>query len=425
MTGAETFARKDPDNLTNAGRTPTPDAVIYRYYSLWMIYSLGSGFILSVYPIFLRSHGLTQFRTNAIVAISYLIVFFMDVPAGVFADTVGRSVSFVLGNMIRSVGWLLYYFAGTFGRFIVANSTAAFGSAFSNGTLEAWAVDALDQSGFTADKSGVFSRVSQLRAITAILGAIVGAQAAGYSMRLPWAMGAVTFLITGLAGAVLMKPDVVMRGAVEVAPLVKQVRARLFASISIAAKNRAVLMLALSSGLQIFAWSSFEMEWQKYFVDSLYLRIGSVGLLYCLFRVASIGGSEVVARVRPLTGVREYCVAISGGISSAILFVAGRFNHKPVLVLVLLCGAYVCFGIAGPLVRTWANDEIDRDHRATLLSFFNTFETCGSAFGLLLGGRLADLLGLRIAWQASGVLAMLSVPIILRAAAYSGSHDRS
>ncbi|HKN01842.1 MAG TPA: MFS transporter [Candidatus Binataceae bacterium] len=424
MTGVNPLHQKDTDSLTDAGQTLTADAVIYRYYSLWMIYSLGSGVILSVYPVFLRSHGLTQFRTNAIVAISYLIVFSMDVPAGVFADTVGRSISFVLGNMIRSVGWLLYYFAGTFGRFVAADSTAAFGSAFSNGTLEAWAVDALDQSGFTADKSGVFSRVSQLRAMTAILGAIAGAQAAGYSMRLPWAIGAVTFLITGLAGAVMMKPDVAMRRTVEVAPLIAQVRVRLLASISIAAKNRTVLMLALSSGLQIFAWSSFEMEWQKYFVDNLYLRIGTVGLLYCIFRVASIGGSEVVARLCPLAGVREYYVAIAGGISGAILFIAGRFNDRPVLVLVLLCGAYVCFGIAGPLMRTWANDEIDRDHRATLLSFFNTFETCGSALGLLVGGRLADLLGLRIAWQLSGVLAMLSVPIILRAAAYSGARDR-
>jgi len=416
---AETSGQRDPDNPA-ADPALTADAIIYRYYSLWMIYSIGSGVILSVYPVFLRSHGLTQFRTNAIVAISYFIVFVMDIPAGVFADTAGRSVAFVLGNLIRSVGWLLYFFAHTFGGFVAADSTSAFGSAFSNGTLEAWAVDALDLSGFTADKSRMFSRASQLRAITAIVGALIGAQAAGYSMRLPWALGAGAFLVTALAGAALMKPDVVVRRASEVGPIVRQVRARLLSSLTLATNNRAVLMLALSSGLQIFAWSSFEMEWQKYFVDSLSLRIGSVGLLYCVFRVASIGGSELVARLRPLAGVREYYVAISGGIAGAILFIAGRFNHRPALVLVLLCGAYVCFGVAGPLVRTWANDEIDREHRATLLSFFNIFETCGSALGLLAGGRLADRLGLRIAWQASGVLAMTSVPIVLGAASYSG-----
>ncbi len=423
MTSSEPSALRDNDSPAAIGVTLTADGVIYRFYSLWMIYSLGAGVILSIYPVFLRSHGLSQFRTNAIVAISYMIVLLMDVPAGVFADAVGRPVAFVLGNLLRSVGWLMYFFARTFGRFIAADSTAAFGSAFSSGTLEAWAVDALDQVGFSADKSRVFSRVSQLRATAAIVGAIAGAQAASYSLRLPWAMGACGFLITGIAGAVLMAPDAAMRRAISSTSLMTQVRMRLLSSLSMAVDHRAVVLLACASGLQTFAWSSFEMEWQKYFVDNLFLRIGSAGVIYSIFRVASIGGSELVARLRPLAGVREYYVASSAAISGAILFLAGRFNHRPALVLVLLCGAYVCFGIAGPLVRAWANDEIDRDHRATLLSFFNTFETLGSALGLLAGGRLADLLGLRIGWQVSGVLAMLSAPIILRAAVASGAHD--
>ncbi len=382
-----------------------------------MIYSLGSGVILSYYPIFLRAHGLTQLQANGLLAVSFVIVFAMDIPTGAFADAAGRSASFVLGNALRSAGWLLYFFSSSFGPFLAAESTAAVGFTFANGALEAWAVDALDKAGFTGNKIGIFSRVTQLTGVTAMAGALIGTYSADYKFALPWAIGSAALMTTALAGLVLMKQE--GSGVKRVGSLTARIRTRLVAGLAIGRKNKPVLMLAFASGVQIGAWAPYEMEWQKYFIDRLTVRIGTIGLMFCLFKVASVVGAELTRRLRLDAGVREYGIAISTGTSGAVLCFAGYFVGRPLLVLAFLCAANMCFGFGGPLVRTWANEEIDRDHRATLLSFFSTFGTVGGAIGLLLGGMLADAYGLGVAWEVGGLLVISSVPLILRAANFS------
>ena len=45
---------KDPQGSTLKG-------IIRRYYAVWMTYSFAGGFLFGVYPIFLKSRGLSQF----------------------------------------------------------------------------------------------------------------------------------------------------------------------------------------------------------------------------------------------------------------------------------------------------------------------------------------------------------------------------
>ena len=414
--------REAPD-LKGVGKTldesqaVTAARIIRRYFLLWMIFSLASGLVLSFYPIFLRAHGLTQLQANTVLAVSFMVVFLADIPTGAFADAAGRALSFTLGNAIRSVGWLLYYFTSSFSPFIVADSTAAIGFSFANGALEAWAVDALNRAGYVGDKSGIFSRVSQLTALTAMAGAIIGAYAASYSLPLPWALGSAALMATAITGRHLMVDAT--KPVVSILPLSARIRVRLWSGLLAARENKTILMLALASSLQVAAWSPFEMEWQKFFMDSMAVRIGTIGLIFCLFRVANIAGSQITARYRFGAGTREYLIAATSAVSGALLLLAGHLVSRAPAVLVLVTVTNVGFGLSGPLVRTWANEEIDSEHRATLLSIFSTFGTVGGALGLVVGGRLADVLGLGAAWSISGVTVLISVPLLIGAAVYS------
>jgi MFS family permease len=414
-------AREDiPTSHEAAGgpeSTGSSARIIRSYFLLWMIFSLASGLILSFYPVFLRAHGLTQLQANTVLAVSFVVVFLADVPTGAFADAAGRSLSFTLGNAIRSLGWLLYYFTSSFWPFIAADSTAAVGFSFANGALEAWAVDALNRAGYTGDKSLIFSRVAQLTALTAMAGAIIGAYAAAYSLRLPWALGSGVLMTTAIAGKYLMAESI--HPAVNAIPLYTRIRMRLFSGFAAAGKNRTILMLALASSLQIGAWTPFEMEWQKFFMDSMSVRIGTIGLIFCLFRLANIAGSQITARYQFRAGTREPIITGVTAISGVFLLMAARFISQPLIVLTLLALTNIGFGLGGPLVRTWANEEITSEYRATLLSLFSTFGTVGGASGLVVGGRLADVFGLGPAWAVSGVAVLMSVPLLIGAAAYS------
>lgn len=391
------------------------DRVINRYLTLTTSSAFASSIIVVIYPIFLRSHGLTQLQANSILAISFIIVFLTDIPTGAIADVLGRRFAFVVGNIVRAAGWGIYSTTTTFQSFIGAESLSAIGFTFGNGTLEAWVVDSLDKEGFTEDKTLVFSRVSQLAGAAAIFGAVIGAYAAGFSMAAPWALGAVALLIIAGASIQLMAGE---RVTAVSGDLGSQIRKRLSTGLARGLTNRSVLLLGMAMFVQAGAWAPYEMEWQRYFVDAFGSGIGTVGWIFCLFRVSTVLGASAWVRIRPQRHRRSVTVAALWGGCGILLIVAGRLTEYPWVVLAALCFAYSLLGAASPVFRAWANEEIGSQHRATLLSFFSTFGTFGGAVGLLVGGRLVDEVGLGKAWQVGGLLFLVCVPISLAASSY-------
>jgi hypothetical protein len=82
-----------------------------RYYLLWWVYAFGGGFVFGVYPLFLRSRGLSELETNSVLATYFLMTFLTDVPTGAFADALSRRTAFVLGCSLRTFSFALYVFS--------------------------------------------------------------------------------------------------------------------------------------------------------------------------------------------------------------------------------------------------------------------------------------------------------------------------
>src|SRR5580704_16088495 len=128
--------------------------IIRRYYTVWGMYSFAGGFLFGVYPIFLRSRGLSQLQINSVLATYFLVLFLTDVPTGAFADLLGRRRSFVLGAFLRVSAFLLYFVAHHYYVFIIAESIDGIGTTFGNGAIDAWGVDALDNAGYDGSRTG-------------------------------------------------------------------------------------------------------------------------------------------------------------------------------------------------------------------------------------------------------------------------------
>ena len=78
-------------------------SITRRYYLLWWFYAFGGGFVFGVYPLFLRSRGLTELQTNSVLATYFLMTFLTDVPTGAFADALNRRTAFILGCALRTL----------------------------------------------------------------------------------------------------------------------------------------------------------------------------------------------------------------------------------------------------------------------------------------------------------------------------------
>ena len=377
-----------------------------RYYLVWWFYAFGGGFVFGVYPLFLRSRGLTQLQANSVLATYFMITFLTDVPTGAFADAISRRTGFMLCCTLRTASFTLYFFSHRYLLFLLAESIDAIGTTFGNGAIDAWAVDALDAAGFSGVKDRIFSRISQLTNTGWLLSAMIGAYVADVRIAWPWLLGAGGYLASLFVGAILMRGE---RAPVqpELRRLASDIAGRIRAGLREGFHSRPVLLLTLASAIQVGSWAPYWMQWPQYFHLNLGFGIWVIGWLYCFFSIGRLLGAEFIARLGPGEASRSPLLAGLSLASGGLLVAAARAG-RPYVTLMMLFVMNACSGAMAPVVQSWINEHLEAHNRATLLSFQSTFATLGGSIGLLLCGWIADRYGFLTAWIVAGLIGLWS-----------------
>jgi MFS family permease len=408
-------------------------AITRRYYLLWWFYAFGGGFVFGVYPLFLRSRGLTELETNSVLATYFLMTFLTDVPTGAFADALSRRTAFMLGCSLRTFSFALYFFSHHYLLFLVAESIDAIGTTFGNGAIDAWAVDALDAAGFTGLKDRIFSRTSQLTTTGWLLSAMVGSYVANMNIAWPWILGSAGYLTSLMVGGALMRGGherVTARPNMRA--LIDEVWSRTGEGLRQGFRSRPVLLLAMAGAVSVAAWAPYFMEWPQYFHETLGVAIWMIGWLYCFFSIGRLIGAELIVRFQPVSASRASLLCGLALGTGSMLLGAALAGHLYV-TLAMLFLMNMCSGAMQPVSQAWINEHLEARNRATLLSFQSTFATFGGAMGLLLCGWIADRHGLLPAWAVAGVIGLMpalfywmlrseSIPAAALPAADSGVH---
>lgn len=384
--------------------------ILRRYYTVWSVYSLANGFLFGVYPLFLRARGLNQFQMNSVLATYFAVTFLTDVPTGAFADALGRRRSFVLGCLLRLTAFMVYFFAHAYPIFLVAESIDGIGTTFCNGAIDAWGVDALDDAGFAGLKDRLFSRISQLMNIGFMTSALIGTYVADVNIAWPWLMSAVSYGISAIVGAALMRERAGRRVHVEFAKLPAQVIDRVVNGFRRGFRSRAILMLSLANGIFFAASAPYWLEWPQYVNDSYGLGIWVVGWVYCLLTIGRLVGAEVAMRMRMDEAARSTRLIILIAAASLFFFAGGAAAHRPNLVVAFFFLMNILVGAMMPMMQSWFNEQIASDDRATLLSFNSTFATMGAAAGLLSVGAYADVAGIPATWKVCAAIFLAAMP---------------
>ena len=390
---------------------PTIRDIIRRYYTVWGMYSFAGGFLFGVYPIFLRSRGLSQLQINSVLATYFLVLFLTDVPTGAFADLLGRRRSFVLGAFLRVSAFLLYFVAHHYYVFIIAESIDGIGTTFGNGAIDAWGVDALDNAGYDGLKDRLFSRISQLSTIGFMGSAMIGAYVADVNIAWPWLLGAAGYVISGIVGAFLMHDERARTTTVRVTDIPRRIAESVGGGIRAGLGAHTVLMLSVANAITVAAWAPYWVSWPVMFNESLAVGVWIIGWIYCGLSLARLIGAELSARLAVDESQRAARVSMFIIAASAMLFLAGLFGGRPVVSLAMLFVMNLFTGAMMPLVQSWFNEQLESGNRATLLSFNSTFQTMGGAIGLLVAGRIADTAGIPFEWQIAGLISMCAAPV--------------
>jgi MFS family permease len=397
----------------SASLVSTLQQITRRYFTVWWVHSFAGGFLFGVYPIFLRARGLNQFQMNSVLAAYFAVTFLTDVPTGAFADALGRRRSFLLGCMLRTTAFMIYFFAYHYPVFLLAEAVDGVGTTFCNGAVDAWGVDALDHAGYQGVKDRLFSRISQLTNLGFALSAIIGAFVADFDIAWPWLLGAAGYFVSGMVGSVLMRERTHSPVHVDLIEIPAQIVKRVTTGMRLGFKTRTLLLLSLANGVFFAAWSPYWLEWPQFFNDTYGVGIWIVGWLYSLFTIARMAGAETVIRMGGGETARANRLSILAVAVSVLMFASGAVGNRPSLVLAIFFALNFCMGSLMPMMQSWLNEQIGAGERATLLSFNSTFATLGGSMGLLFGGAIADRSGIQVTWAFAGMISLAALPCYL------------
>ncbi|MBB1512922.1 MFS transporter [Tessaracoccus sp. MC1627] len=389
------------------------------YLTLTLLTTLSASFIWGVNTLLLLDAGLdnTQaFLANAAFTLGMVI---FEIPTGVFADTRGRRVSFLLGavTLLASTGayFVMWQVRAPLLGWVVASMLIGLGSTFFSGATEAWLVDALGAAGMTEGLDAVFGRAQAVSGVGMLAGSVLGGVLAqATDLGAPYLARAALLGVTLVVAWVAMR-DVGFTPDAAARPLAA-VRAVLVGSVDGGLRNPPVrwLMLAavFTSGTGLYVFYALQPFLLELAGDPGAYSIA--GLAAALVAAGQIAGGLLAGPARRWIRY-PWNALVLGAVANVALLVGIGLVRSLVPAMALVAGWALVTGLTVPIRQSLVNGLIPSGQRATVLSFDSLMGSAGGVVAQPALGRVADMAGYPASYLVSAAIAAGAIPFTLLA----------
>ena len=404
--------------------------VILGYVSVSVLFTLASSVIWAINTVFLlQKGGLTIFEVMIVNTVFTVGQMVFEVPTGVVADTIGRRASLLLCMGTLTVATALYVLTPLWGwgiwGFIGASALIGLGFTFETGALDAWMVDALDASGWSEPKDGVFARGQMAAGGGMLVGSLLGGLLGQIGLSWPYVVRTALLVAAGVITALLVHDQGFSPRPLRAATFGNETRRIMRDGVTFGWKSAVVrpLMWGSFAGGVFFIFAFY--SWQPYVLDLLGRNeVWLLGVVTAGFSLTGIAGNVLVKRIMRSGELRRAPtdVLVAGSIVSAVLAfaiaVVGLVFGNPgilpaalAITLWLLFG--LVFGLSAPIRQGFINDHIPSAQRATVLSLDALFADAGGTVGQPGLGWISGRFSIPLGWLVGGVF-MSIVPFFYR-----------
>ncbi|MDA1038488.1 MAG: MFS transporter [bacterium] len=324
-----------------------------------------------------------------------------EVPSGYFADVFGRKGSLILGVIVGTSGFFLYYLAFGFWGFALAEILLAVSAAFLSGADSAFLYDTLQQYGavdqHTRHQGRIISATRISEATAALVGGFLATIIALKSIFL------VEFFVMALAIPIVfsMKEPII--------PPSTERRKSISQILSFTLReNKKLLYLNIFSGVistvtLVMVWFA-QPYWEKLGVPLFYF-----GVIWAGLNILVAVGAFFAHRLEKFFSFRTLFGFIA--ILPIILYglLALGIKHLALAIIPLF---WILRGVFQPISLDYINRETDSSIRATVVSISQLFGRATFSVLSPFLGWIADVWSLETAFAASalvfGILSIIS-----------------
>lgn len=407
-----------------------------KFWLLTALRWLPAGLLIPVYALLPLHRGLSIAEFGAVLAVQGIVVLFLELPTGGFADSWGRRPLMVAAALCALASYSMFAFAGTLGWFMAASALQGVFRALDSGPLNAWFVDGTLAARSGAGGSGD-SVAKGISGAGTVIGSSIalGALASGAiiawhpfpaldALATPFLAAAVLTLAQIVATLLLMREE---RPA-HAASLWDSVRAtpRTIADGARQALRNRVLRALLGASLFLgFGMVGFEQFMPIRLSELLHnpeLAGVAMGPVSAVAWAVSAAGAAVVPLLLRRWSLRHVAVVLA--VAQGATVVGMGLAAGPAGLVVAFFACYAVHTAYGAIYETMLHAEVDAGHRATVLSLASMVLQPAGSLGALVLGLIATGVSSGVALVVAGAALACAAPLLLvRPVAVSGPRE--
>lgn len=389
----------------------------------WLLTSLRwlpTGLLIPVYALLPLHRGLSIAEFGVVLAVQGIVVLFLELPTGGFADSWGRRPLMVAAALFALGSYSLFAFAGSLGWFIAASALQGVFRALDSGPLNAWFVDETIAAGKPDAVAQGLSGAGAVIGSSIALGALMAGGFIAWhpfpaldALATPFLAAAVLTLAQVAATLLLMRED----SPVHATSLWASVRAtpRTIADGARLALRSKVLRALLAVGLFLgFGMVGFE-QFMPIRLSELLRNPELAGVAMGPVSAAAWAVSAAGAAAVPLL-LRHWHlqhVAAVLAVAQGATVIAMGLAGGPVGLVIAFFACYAVHTAYGAIYETMLHAEVDAGHRATVLSLASMVLQPAGSLGALVLGLIATGVSSGVALVVAGAVLACAAPLLL------------
>jgi len=323
-----------------------------------LLMTRGALFFSPIGVLFYMANGLSLAHVFYIQAAFTVASMILEIPSGYLSDRWGRRNTLIVGSAVGLLGMVVFALGTGFWEFFTANMLIAVFVSFHSGTIEAMTFDTLLEIGTSERYREIIGNQLFWSLITQSIVSILGGLLATVSLRTPFYMTILSFMLGLLIVFVLREPS-----------RHKLQETRHFATIWHITKTSLMQNVPLRSMIALYAVLStivFSLMWFAQPYQTLVgLPVGLFGLAHAALTIGGAFTARMTHRAKHYVDDRWFLVFLSALVIGCYL--ALGFFTSLWAILFLIIGSSV-FGAVNALIGDIVNKMTASDIRATVLS---------------------------------------------------------
>lgn len=349
--------------------------------------------------------GLDALQLVLVGTVMELSIFLFEIPTGIVADVYSRRLSIIIGKTMMGAAFIGMAAFPTFIGALLTQMMWGLGYTFTSGAYDAWMVDEIGQ-----EQAGkAFLRGDQFARIGGIAGIAGAALFSLVSTGFPLIMAGVLMIANSIL-LILRMPENGFTPTPAEDRSTWQRWSDTFREGVREIRRRPTLVSILGVGLFFGLFSEgWDRLWQAHLLRNIGLpaimtSVAWFSLLSIISTILDIVVIEALQRRIDMNNGRKITrLVLILTVVMVIGPIAYGLSSDLVLAIVIMFGFNIARSLVGPLLRTWTNQHIDSQVRATVLSM----QSQTDAIGQIVGGPPVGAIGtvsLQLALVTSGLI---------------------